>query len=165
MTIHIMNVGDLKINDHEIAVIGSTFELTFDVTDPQNSTEVSFVHWSIYDLTGVIHRDYHDYNGYLYAWFVMKETQVHYKLLIFQIYQMLQQFMIQIHYFKSLIIFLLILILRNYMAFVKHVNPTSYTMDIYSLSNPTLPNLIYTYDEVGHVHDAYVRNDTLFKLW
>ena len=40
------------------------------------------------------------------------------------------------------------------MCAVKHVNPTSYTaMDIFSLSNPTLPNLIYTYDEVGHVHD------------
>ena len=33
---------------------------------------------------------------------------------------------------------------------------------IFSLSNPTLPNLIYTYDEVGHVHDAYVRNDTAY---
>ena len=76
--------------------------------------EVAFVPGA-YTGAGVIHRDYHDYNGYLYG-FVMKETQVHYKLLIFQIYQIaLQLFMIQIHYFKRLIIFLLIQLPPNYM--------------------------------------------------
>ena len=34
-------------------------------------------------------------------------------------------------------------------------------MDIYDLTNPTNPSLIYSYDDVGHVHDAYV-NDTAY---
>ena len=55
-----------EVNNTEIAVIGST-EGThfFDVTDPQNSTEVAFVAGA-YTGGGVVHRDYHDYQGYLY---------------------------------------------------------------------------------------------------
>ncbi len=55
-----------EVNNTEIAVIGST-EGThfFNVTDPQNSTEVAFVAGA-YTGSGVVHRDYHDYQGYLY---------------------------------------------------------------------------------------------------
>jgi hypothetical protein len=35
-------------------------------------------------------------------------------------------------------------------------------MEVYSLSNPLNPTLLYTYMDVGHVHDAYVRNDTAY---
>ena len=35
-------------------------------------------------------------------------------------------------------------------------------MEIFSLSNPENPTLIHTYNDVGHVHDAYVINDTAF---
>ena len=55
-----------KINDHEIGsdriYVGTHF---FDVTDPQNSKK--FICSGLYTGFGVIHRDYHDYNGYLYA--------------------------------------------------------------------------------------------------
>ena len=55
-----------KVNETEIAVIGST-EGThfFNITDPQNSTEVAFVAGA-YTGSGVVHRDYHDFQGYLY---------------------------------------------------------------------------------------------------
>ena len=55
------------VNDKEIAVIGST-EGThfFDVSDPAYSSEIAFVAGA-YTGAGVIHRDYHDYQGYLYA--------------------------------------------------------------------------------------------------
>jgi len=50
----------------EYAVIGSTMGAhIFDVTDPINSTMVMFIPGA-YQGSGVIHRDYHDYNGYLY---------------------------------------------------------------------------------------------------
>ena len=56
-----------EINGYEIAVIGSTAGTHFfDITDPHNSTEVAFVAGA-YTGSGVIHRDYHDYNKYLYA--------------------------------------------------------------------------------------------------
>ena len=153
-----------KINDHEIAVIGSTAGTHFfDVTDPQNSTEVAFVAGA-YTGAGVIHRDYHDYNGYLYA--VCDEGNSS-TLQIIDISN-LPNSVTTVYDSDSLFqkahnIFIDTNTAKLYACAVKHVNPTSYTaMDIYSLSNPTLPNLIYTYDEVGHVHDAYVRNDTAF---
>ena len=37
-----------------------------------------------------------------------------------------------------------------------------HAMNVYDLDNPTNPQLIYSYDEVSHVHDAYVYNDTAF---
>ena len=55
----------LVVNDREIAIIGST-EGThfFDVTNTSTATEVAFVAGA-YTGGGVIHRDYHDFNGYL----------------------------------------------------------------------------------------------------
>ena len=56
----------LVVNEREFAVIGSTAGTHFfDITDPANSTQVAFVAGG---STGgvVIHRDYHDFGGYLY---------------------------------------------------------------------------------------------------
>ena len=55
------------INDHEYAIIGSTDGTHFiDVTDPTNPFEAFFVRGR---STGaaIIHRDYDDYQGYLYV--------------------------------------------------------------------------------------------------
>ena len=35
-------------------------------------------------------------------------------------------------------------------------------MDVYDLQNPIDPQLIFSYNDVGHVHDAFVRNDSAF---
>ena len=57
----------LVINEREIAIIGSTAGTHFfDITNPVNSSEVAFVAGG-YTGGGVIHRDYHDFNDYLYA--------------------------------------------------------------------------------------------------
>ena len=153
-----------KVNETEIAVIGSTAGTHFfDITDPQNSIEVAFVAGA-YTGTGVIHRDYHDYNGYLYAVCDEGNTST---LQIIDVSD-LPNSITTIYDSDSLFqkahnIFIDTATAKLYACAVKHVNPTSYTaMDVYSLSNPTLPNLIYTYNEVGHVHDAYVRNDTAY---
>ena len=57
----------LYVNNREIAIIGST-EGThfFDITDPTSVSQIGFVVGG-YTGAGVIHRDYHDYQGYLYA--------------------------------------------------------------------------------------------------
>ncbi len=57
-------IWGMVVNGREYGVIGST-EGThiFDVTDPVNATQVAYVPGN-YDRA--IHRDYHDYNGYLY---------------------------------------------------------------------------------------------------
>ena len=51
----------------EYAIIGSTYGTHFiDVTDPKNSVEIQRIPGGTIGRE-VIHRDYHDYNGYLYA--------------------------------------------------------------------------------------------------
>ncbi len=63
------DVWGVTINGREIAIIGSTMGTHFfDVTDPANMVELSqaFVPGKIQG-TAIIHRDFHDYNGYLYV--------------------------------------------------------------------------------------------------
>jgi len=153
-----------KVNETEIAVIGST-EGThfFDVTDPQNSTQVAFAPGA-YTGSGVIHRDFHDYNGYLYVVCDEGSTST---LQIIDISD-LPNSVTTVYdsdslFQKSHNIFIDTATAKLYVCAVKHNNPSSFkAMEIYSLSNPILPNLIYSYDEVGHVHDAYVLNDTAY---
>jgi len=60
-------IWGMEVNGSEIAVIGSTNGTHFiDVTDPNNPTEIHFVGGGSQGVQ-IIHRDYHDYEGYLYA--------------------------------------------------------------------------------------------------
>ena len=60
-------VWGMEVNGSEIAVIGSTNGTHFiDVTDPSNLVEIHFVPGGSQGVQ-IIHRDYHDYEGYLYA--------------------------------------------------------------------------------------------------
>ena len=146
------------VNNTEIAVIGST-EGThfFDVTDPQNSTQVAFVEGA-YTGSGVVHRDYHDYKGYLYI--VCDEGWSTSTLQIVDISNLPTS--VNIVYDSDS------LFNTSHNIFIDTATSKLYAcasnsaMDIYSLDMPTLPNLIYSYTDVGHVHDAYVRNDTAY---
>ena len=59
-------VWGMVYNNKEFAVIGST-EGThiFDVTDPVSSSQIAFIPGAAQGAA-IVHRDYHDYNGYLY---------------------------------------------------------------------------------------------------
>lgn len=62
-------IWGLPVNNHEIAVIGSTMGTHFiDVTDPTNPIELpnTFVQGGGYG-DQLVHRDFHDYRGYLFA--------------------------------------------------------------------------------------------------
>ena len=60
-------VWGLAVNDSEYAIIGSTQGTHFiNVTDPSSPIEDFFVRGASFG-NHIIHRDYHDYNGYLYA--------------------------------------------------------------------------------------------------
>jgi choice-of-anchor B domain-containing protein len=147
-----------EVNNTEIAVIGST-EGThfFNVTDPQNSTEVAFVAGA-YTGSGVVHRDYHDYQGYLYI--VCDEGWSTSTLQIVDISNLPTS--VNVVYDSDS------LFNTSHNIFIDTATAKLYAcasnsaMDIYSLHIPTLPNLIYSYTNVGHVHDAYVRNDTAY---
>lgn len=60
-------VWGLYVNGREYAIIGSTAGTHFiDVTEPTEPVQVQFVPGT-FTGNGVVHRDYHDYKGYLYA--------------------------------------------------------------------------------------------------
>lgn len=60
-------VWGFVVNGREFGVIGSTAGThIFDVTDAENSSEIHFIPGA-HQGGAIIHRDYHDRNGYLYA--------------------------------------------------------------------------------------------------
>ncbi len=147
-----------EVNNTEIAVIGST-EGThfFNVTDPQNSTEVAFVAGA-YTGSGVVHRDYHDYQGYLYI--VCDEGWSTSTLQIVDISNLPTS--VNVVYDSDN------LFNTSHNIFIDTATAKLYAcasntaMDIYSLHDPVNPTLLYSYTDVGHVHDAYVKNDTAY---
>ena len=158
-------IWGVQINGVEIAIIGSTAGTHFfDVTDPLTASQVDFVAGA-YTGSDVVHRDYHDYNGYLYIVCDEGNTST---LQIIDISNLPNSVSIvydsNILFTKSHNIFIDTATAKLYVCAVKHTNPNNFSsaMEIYSLVNPVNPTLLYTYNDVGHVHDAYVRNDTAY---
>ena len=60
-------VWGVVVDDREYAIIGSTAGTHFfDVTNPSTASEIAFVAGRVVG-DEIIHRDYHDYQNYLYA--------------------------------------------------------------------------------------------------
>jgi len=147
----------LEVNGSEIAIIGSTDGTHFfDVTDPANATQVAYVAGA-YQGGGVIHRDYHDFQGYLY---VVCDEGSSSTLQIIDI-STLPDSVTTVYDSNALFT-------KSHNIFIDTATAKLYAcasnsaMDIYSLIDPKDPTLIYSYNAVGHVHDAYVRNDTAY---
>lgn len=158
-------IWGVQINGAEIAIIGSTAGTHFfDVTDPATANQVDFVAGA-YTGNDVVHRDYHDYNGYLY---VVCDEGNSSTLQIIDISNLPNSVNVvydsNVLFTKSHNIFIDTATAKLYVCAVKHTNPNNFSsaMEVYSLANPVSPTLLYTYMDVGHVHDAYVRNDTAY---
>ncbi len=158
-------IWGVEINGTEIAIIGSTAGTHFfDVSNPATASEIAFVAGA-FTGSSVVHRDYHDYNGYLYVVCDEGNTST---LQIMDISNLPNAVSVvydaNVLFTKSHNIFIDTATAKLYVCAVKHTNPSSFSkaMEIYSLANPMNPTLLHTYDDVGHVHDAYVRNDTAY---
>lgn len=152
-------IWGFEINNHEFAVIGSTAGThIFDVSNVQNIYEIAFIAGA-YTGGGVIHRDYHDFDGYLYA--VCDEGSSS-TLQIIDISNLPYSFNVVYDdnalFNKAHNIFIDTSTAKLYAC------ASNNAMDVYSLANPVLPVLIneLNYPTIGHVHDAYVRNDTAY---
>ena len=150
-------------NNKEYAVIGSTWGThIFDVTDPQNIIQVDSVKGGESSAI-VIHRDYHDYNGYLY----MVCDEGNNSTLQIADLQYLPDSVHVVYDSKVLInkahnIFIDSATAKLYGLSVKKGNGTNAALSIYSLANPANPVHLADWNAVGHVHDAYIINDTAF---
>jgi len=149
----------LEVNNREIAIIGSTAGTHFfDITIPVNSTEIAFVKGE-YTGGGVIHRDYHDYAGYLY---IVCDEGNSSTLQIVDVSNLPDS--INTVYNSNE------LFTTSHNIFIDTATAKLYAcasnsaMDVYSLNIPTDPTLIcsFNFPGVSHVHDAFVRNDTAF---
>ena len=144
-----------EINSHEIAVIGSTAGTHFfDVTNPATATEVAFVAGA-YTGTGVIHRDYHDFEGYLYVVCDEGNTST---LQIIDITNLPDS--VSTVYDSNA------LLTRSHNIYIDTTSAKMYscgtngTMQVYSLESPQNPILIYSYNT--YVHDAYIIDDIAY---
>ena len=155
-------VWGVTINGSEFAIIGSTDGThIFDVTDENNIAEVDFLS-NNFTGGGVIHRDYHDYNGYLYV--VCDEGGVS-TLQIFDITSWpspaTEVYNSNSLFTRSHNIFIDTATAKLYVC--SHSSSSGFDpMVVYSLADPANPTHMVTYTDPGHVHDVYVRNDTAY---
>ncbi len=157
-------VWGMVYNNKEFAVIGSTDGThIFDVTDPAASTQVAYIPGAAQGAA-IVHRDYHDLDGYLYI--VCDEGAS--TLQIVDVSNLPNA--VNVVYDSDS------LLKRSHNIFIDEEKAKLYVcsekktgisnnfnaLHIYDLSNPELPTHHYTYNDVGHVHDAYIKNDTAF---
>ena len=154
------DVWGLQIENDKYAIIGSTNGTHILSINNNKLEEIDFVAGK-YKGSQAIHRDFHDYNGYLYA--VCDENASSLQIMDLSY---LPDSVHLVYDSDSLIV-------RAHNIFIDTANAKLYgcavaspagfhALSVYDLSNPIFPELIYNYDEVGHVHDAYVYNDTAF---
>jgi len=148
----------------EYAVIGSTVGThIFDVSDPVNSHQVAFVPGA-YGGPNVVHRDFHDYHGYLY----MVSDEGPATLQIADLSYLPDS--VHLVYDSNA------LFMRSHNIFIDSATAKLFVCggenhyDVYSLANPESPTLLvncandvsWWEPTIGYVHDTYVRNDTAY---
>lgn len=146
-------------NGHEFAIIGSTQGThIFDITNPENGYLAAYVEGAD-SSPAIVHRDFHDYNGYLYA--VADEGQS--TLQIIDISNLPGSF--EVVYDSDE------LIKRAHNIFIDDQNAIMYVcggrvlnewneLALFSIEEPQNPVFLGNYDDVGYVHDIYVTNNT-----
>ncbi len=155
-------VWGLWVNGSEYAVIGSTWGTHFiDITQPDQPREVARIKGAV---TRIIHRDYHDYQCYLYA--VCDQGRSTLQIMDISV---LPDTPIVVYDSPELI-------MRSHNIFIdtaygilyalatRDSSNAAYAMGVFDLrQDPTHPVLIGHYNQFGdlhvnHVHDAYVRD-------
>lgn len=138
----------------EYAVIGSTDGThIFDVTNPEEASQVAYVAGA-YQGAGVIHRDYHDYRGYLYI--VCDEGPS--TLQIVDVSALPDS--VTLVYDSDE------LFTTSHNIFIDTTTAKMYSSNgaIYSLENPENPTFMYSTPDLAS-HDMYVQNDTAYINW
>ena len=153
-------VWGFSLNNKDYAVVGSTigthfFEIVSNKLVPVGTVD------GRYKGRNAVHRDYHDYDGFLYA--VCDEGASSLQIM-------------DLNYLPDSIPIVYdsdSLFVRSHNIFIDTTTKKLYacavttksefhSMNVYDISKPIDPELLYNYDQVNHVHDAYVYNDTAY---
>ncbi|HHZ64507.1 MAG TPA: choice-of-anchor B family protein [Flavobacteriales bacterium] len=143
-------IWGVKLNNREYAIIGATDGTHFfDITNPLAVDTVAFVAGAD-DGTNIVHRDYHDYNGYLYA--VCDEGPSTLQIIDLSF---LPDSVMVVYDDDTLID-------RSHNIFIDSASARLYNADgrIFSLADPVNPILIGNLG--SYCHDMFIRNDTVF---
>ncbi len=160
-------VWGLVVEGVEYAVIGSTEGTHFlDISDPTNPVEVARVAGAVQGGE-IVHRDYHDYKGYLYVACdegpstlqIMDITQLPDTVTV--VYDSAEAFS------RAHNIFIDTATAKMYTFATAGGNSGYSPLRIYDLTDPVNPVYVRKYNNFGniypsHVHDGYVRNDVAF---
>ncbi len=151
-------IWGLAVNDSEIAVIGSTLGTHFiDVTDPTNPIELTDAYVAgAAQGVGIVHRDYHDLNGYLYI--VCDEGQSTLQIVdisdlpnsttvVYDSNDILR---------RSHNVFIDSTHTRLYSCGTTSASGSSVHLQIIDISDPSNPEVLNSYSGIPYVHDVYV---------
>ncbi|MCI5056329.1 MAG: choice-of-anchor B family protein [Flavobacteriales bacterium] len=155
------DVWGMSFDGREYAVIGSTFGThIFDVTDPANALEVDRVPGKVQGHQ-LNHRDFHSFGKYLYGVCDQGDGSLQ---------------IIDLNYLPdsaSLVYNSDALLMRAHNVFIDtssallyacgttHNDNSTYGMEVFDISNPVNPALVYTHAG-NYIHDVYVINDTAY---
>lgn len=165
-------VWGLYVNGSEYAIIGSTAGTHFiNVDDPANPREDFFVQGSSYG-PHIIHRDFHDYNGYLYIVADEDIGTLKSRMQIVDISQLPEK--VEVVYDsddrirKAHNIFIDTSQAKLYGFAIKGGDDPYAPLRIYDISNPLDPIQLGEYRfgldgvNVGHYHDGFIRDNIAY---
>lgn len=143
-------------NGEEYAVIGSTLGThIFRLTDDDLLQEVDFVPGAFQGQ--VVHRDFHDYEGYLYG----VCDQGNSTLQIMDL-QYLPDSVSLVYNSSAFVTTAHNIFIDSATAKLYLAGPLPTALRILSIENPTQPEFAGEFFGVSYVHDFFVRNDTAF---
>ncbi len=149
-------------NGREYAIIGSTMGThIFDITDPANGHMVDYIPGAAQG-NEIVHRDYHDYAGYLYmvcdeGSSTLQIADLSYLPDSVSVVYDSDALLMQSHN-----IFIDTASARLYACGVRNASSVPNDLEIYSLADPENPVEIAVYNGYDYFHDIYVQNDTAF---
>lgn len=143
-------------NEEEYAVIGSTMGTHFfRLTGEDEIEELAFVPGAFQGE--VIHRDYHDYEGYLYA--VCDQGASSLQIIDLQY---LPDSVSVVYDSDEWVVRAHNVFIDSSSALLFLAGPLPAPLRVLSIENPTEPEFVSELFDISYVHDLFVRNDTAY---
>lgn len=156
------------VNNHEYAIIGTTAGTHFiDVTNPNMPFQAFFVAGKVQGGQ-IVHRDYHDYRGFLYAAAGEGNNSTLQIIDMRSLPERIEVTYDQKDIFRTAHNIFIDTTAAKLYALAARGDSNGYTpLRTFDISNPTNPVVLGDYNNFGgimpsHVHDAYVDNNIAF---
>lgn len=150
-------VWGFEINGREYGVIGSTLGTHIIELGAQGNLVEKALIAGRRQGAGIVHRDYHEYKGYLYA----VADQGPASLQIIDLHNLPGSASV-VYDSDSLVNTAHNVFIDSATAKMYILGPAGFAMSVYSIQNPEEPIFLSHFTEVDYIHDAFIRNDTAY---